>query len=171
MSRWRFCIRLESFFSSYLTLHDYFLTRSLFLLEFLTTKTKELTVPRMTWYFCLFMMAIKNVRNVALFFSYVTHSRSVAWWSICELQSCHRANQRWLKDSCRKRPSCLSYSWKGWKKLYEVCLCHELQYRELKRVDPDSQENRAAANATVATFHAKLSDIVVRVVRGNNAPV
>ena len=46
-----------------------------------------------------------------------------------------------------------------------------MNYAWLKRVDPDSQENRTAANATVATFHAKLSDVVVTVVRCNNAPV
>ena len=117
------------------------------------------------------MMAIKNVGNVAQFFSYVTHSRCVAWWSICEIQSCHRANQRWLKDACRRRSSCLAYSWKCWKKIYEICLCHELQCAELKRVDSDSQEKRIAANATVAIFHAKLSDVGVRVVRCNNASI
>ena len=38
-------------------------------------------------------------------------------------------------------------------------------------MDPDSQENIRAANTTVATFHAKLSDVVVTVVRCNDAPV
>jgi len=50
-------------------------------------------------------------------------------------------------------------------------MCHELHCAELKRVDPDSQDNRTAANTTVAIFHAKLSDVVVTVVRCNNAPV
>jgi hypothetical protein len=53
----------------------------------------------------------------------------------------------------------------------KICLFHELQYAELKLVDPDSQENIRAANATVATFHAKLCDVVVRVVGCITAPV
>jgi len=35
-------------------------------------------------------------------------------------------------------------------------------FKGLKLMYPDSQENRTAANATVGTFHAELSNVVVK---------